>query len=131
MTAIELLFFVLRLCFSIGALVGLWNVHPVLGWVVGITVFLGFPKLISILVLRFGDRPLGKPVCPNGCCYNDDYEWTRSEKDLPVCKCKCGIEFIANGNRFLKLDSTGKKQLYMVWTRKGGWTVDKGGRSRS
>lgn len=127
MTAIELLVFILRLCLSIGLAIGLWNAHPILGGIGGIGLFLAFPRLATILVGRLGDKPIGKPVCLNGSCQNDDYVWTRSEEGLPICKCKCGIEYVLDGNRFLKIDPAGQRQPYMVWSRKDGWTVDKGG----
>ena len=109
MSAIELLFFVLRLCLSICLAIGVWNVHPILGGIAGIGLFLAFPRLVTILVGRLGDEPRGKPVCSNGCCQNDDYSWTRSDEGLPVCICKCGIEYVADGNRFLKIDSAGQR----------------------
>ena len=127
MTAIEFLFFVLRLCLSIGFAIGLWSVHPILGGAAGIGLFLAFPRLVTILVGCFGDKPIGKPFCSNGCCQNDDYVWTRSEEGLPICKCKCGMEYVVDGNHFLKIDSAGQRRPYMVWSRKGEWTVEKGG----
>jgi len=127
MTAIELLFFIFRLCLSIGLAIGLLNVHPILAGIAGIGLFLAFPRIVTILVERLGDKPIGKPVCSNGCCRNDDYIWTRSEEGLSTCTCKCGIDYVAAGNRFLKIDPAGQREPYMVWSRKDGWTVDKGG----
>jgi len=95
-----------------------------LGGLAGIGFFLVFPKLVALFVKRFGDKPIGKPPCCNRCCNDDDYKWTRSENGLPICKCKCGYEFVADGNRFLKIDSEGQKRPYMAWSKKEGWVKD-------
>jgi len=124
MTAIELLFFVIRICISLGICVVMWSVQPLLGAIMGMVHFLAFPKLVTILAERFGDKPIGKPTCSNGCCHNDDYEWTRSENGIPICKCNCGTEYATDGRQFLKIGSTGHKEPYMVWFKKRGWVKE-------
>lgn len=127
MTAIELLFFLVRLGLSYGLGAALWRIHPILGLVAGIGGFLVTPKFTAFLVRRFADKPRGKPLCSNGRCRDGDYAWVRSIEGLPVYRCKCGIEYVVSGRRAMRLDAEERRHPYMVWNGKEGWVVDEAG----
>jgi hypothetical protein len=124
MTAIELLFFLIRLGLSLGLGAVLWRFHPILGLVAGVGVFMVTPKLTTFLVNRFGDMPRGKPPCSNGRCRDDDYAWVRSIDGMPVCRCNCGIEYVVSGRRIMRLDAEEHRHPYLIWNGKEGWVVD-------
>jgi hypothetical protein len=118
MTAVELLFFIFRACLSIGIGAAMWNVHPAVGGIAGCFAFVIFPRLVVVFAETFGDKPIGKPTCLNGCCQDKDYKWVRSENGLPICKCKCGVEYLADGNRFWIIDADGSRRPFMIWSGK-------------
>jgi hypothetical protein len=107
MTIIELFFFLCRLVVSLVSGIALWNAHPVFGVVASLIVFLLFPHAVSTLCDWLGDRPRGKPTCSSDQCGNEDYTWTRTVDGKLVCQCKCGREYVADGNRFMTVDSDG------------------------
>jgi hypothetical protein len=123
MTFIELLVFVIRIALSVGIAFGIGQPF---GWLVGVPAgmiaFAAFPKISDLVVACF-PQGRGKPVCSNGVCESNAYEWVGERDSFPVCQCKCGMKFIHKGTSFEIINEDGTTTLYREWNRKHGWVA--------
>ena len=122
MTFIEITVLFLRLLFSAatGVAAGClasWST----GVGVGVFMFFAFPKISETLLKLFGVAPRGSPLCPNGVCSGQSYEWVGQLEGFPICRCKCGFRFVHKGSSFEIVNDDGTTRPFRVWKAKIGW----------
>jgi len=103
-----------------GALLGL----P-LGFI-GILGGLNIIAMVGVLIERDW-----LPRCHQGVCSGDwrtmfgDYDIVRFGDDFGY-RCRCGIEYMKEGRRFMRRRPDGSLEPYMVWTWPRGYVPDDG-----
>jgi hypothetical protein len=123
MTFIELIVFGIRLLLSAGCAFGLGlSVGWSAGIPAGLVTFFAFPK-ISSLIIEALPKGKGNPVCPNGVCDSQSYDWIGNRESYPVCRCKCGMTFVHKGTSFEIINEDGTTTLYRIWKPTQGWVA--------
>ena len=125
MTLLEILLFMSWIAVAAGAGVVGWNFFGGVGMLVGGTAgLLLAPVAVAGLHRLFPFRPRRRPICPNGICEDEHYEWTRGIQGRPVCQCRCGLSFVEIGDRFMQVGDSDATIPFMKWDRKEGWVHD-------
>jgi hypothetical protein len=127
MNLFELIFFIL--CIVCGLVVGnwFWNHFGLLyspsGFLLGFFAIIGGIKLLQ-LWLEFWHKvfPL-RPICQENVCLSDDYRWQHNKDGAKIFKCECGVLFLSEGKRFMRILPDNSLSPYMkrgflrVWKR--------------
>jgi hypothetical protein len=122
MTLIEIIFFILRAALSVGGGLYLYKyTNGPASALVAALLFGIFPVAVNALVEIIGGKGMGRPPCPNQRCGDNDYKWIGGINGKPICRCRCGIDLVSDGNVFYILLEDGKVIPYKRWENRKGW----------
>lgn len=110
-----------------GALVGSKHGHPVLGTLLGLSIFatLAFCYIGFVLLVVFWQPPI--PICGSGKCKRwKDYKIIKVDHGDWYFQCNCNTKYILkkrnlHTKEFVELLSDGATRPYMYHTRFGRW----------
>ena len=119
MTLIELSFFCVNILLAVILGSYGWAHYSWIGLIVGgIVGIILLPLSTKIIMRVFPGRRPRHPICSNGLCSEKDYTWIRQVGSIPVCKCRCGTEFVHKGKCFVRVGTNDVFKPYMVWDKK-------------
>jgi len=121
MSLIDLFFVLCWIGLPIAAGVAFYPVGGLWGAILVGAILFGVLPAISRVIWFCLPSGRGKPTCPRGVCNEPDYKWIYGIGGKPVCRCKCGIKFVADGDDFQILSDDGSVKPFKRWDRKLGW----------
>lgn len=81
----------------------------------------GLLRVLVLLLNRW--RPV-RPLCRQGKCLADDYEFIERTEQGRLFECRCGTRYIHSGMRFLECSDDGQIKPYMKHAQFGRWCKD-------